>query len=149
MNKNKKLINCLAALSEEITVRSIDESQQKNGRIRFDINVDHAIHTKSCSCGSKRVKKHGFKSAWALHIPQGRRITTCIHYERQRFKCKVCGATFLEDVSWVHNGSHLTVPLFECVDADVRTLMTKNDIAIRLSGDSYPTYLQLLWETYK
>ena len=63
MNKDKKLINTLAALSEEITVRSIEERQLKNGKTHFDICVDHAVHSAPCSCGSNMIKKHGTKSA--------------------------------------------------------------------------------------
>ena len=129
MNKDKKLINTLSALRWEITVRSIEERQLKNGKTCFDIYVDHAVHYAPCSCGSNMIKKHGTKPAWTRHIPLGKRSTTCIHYDRQRFKCKTCGATFLEDIRWIHNGSHLTVSLFDCIDSDVRTLMTKNDIA--------------------
>lgn len=129
MNKDKKLINTLTALSGEITVRNIEERHLKNGKTCFDMYVEHVVHYTPCSCGSKMIKKHGTKPAWAMHVPQGKRSITRIHYDRQRFKCKSCGATFLEDIHWIHNGSHLTVSLFDCIDSDVRTLMTKNDIA--------------------
>ena len=44
MNKDKKLINTLTALSGEITVRNIEERHLKNGKTCFDMYVEHVVH---------------------------------------------------------------------------------------------------------
>ena len=72
MNKTKKIINSLAALSGEITVRAVKEVNQEDGCTCIEIEVDHVIHTRPCPhCGSKKHKKYGKKPSSAWHIPQG------------------------------------------------------------------------------
>ena len=136
MNKTKKIINSLAALSEEITVRDVKEVTQEDGCIRLDVYVDHIVHTRSCPhCGSKKCKKQGKKPSYAWHIPQGKRRPTRIIYRRQRFLCKTCGSTYLEEITWIYEDGHLTSELAGCIITDLHSIMTKNDIA-RINGVS-------------
>ena len=43
--------------------------------------------------------------------------------------CKSCGKTYLENIPWVHDNSHLTAPLADAIQSDLCSLMTKKDIA--------------------
>lgn len=131
MSRNKKIINVLAGLSEEVTVLSVEEIPLKNGDIEVDITVDHKVHVHPCKCGSTDIICHGniHRPSWAWHVPQGKRRPCKIIYQRKRFMCNICGSTFQERIPWIYRDSHLTVPLAECIEADLRTIMTKKDIA--------------------
>ena len=135
MNKNKKLINILAALSEDVTVRDVTEECLGDGTVQINISVDHAPKRPLCICGSKKCRKHGTKKAWTMHIPQGERKPTRIFYDRQRYICKACGKTILEHVDWIYNDSHLSACLARNIENDLKSIMTKNDIA-RINGVS-------------
>lgn len=130
MNKNKKFLNLLAGLRGEVTVRDIREVRQKGGVTLIEIPVDHKIHSRPCDdCGSTYTKKHGLLVFNACHIPQGKRQPCKIICKKQRFLCKSCGNTFVEDVPWLYKDAHITVPLAECITRDLHSIMTKNDIA--------------------
>ena len=136
MNKTKKIINSLAALSGEITVRAVKEVNQEDGCTCIEIEVDHVIHTRPCPhCGSKKHKKYGKKPSSAWHIPQGKRIPTHIIYRKQRFLCKNCGSTYLEEITWIYEDGHLTSALAGCMITDLHSIMTKDDVA-RINGVS-------------
>ena len=97
----------------------------------MDITVDHQVHVHPCKCGSKDIISYGniHRPSWAWHVPQGKRRPCKIIYQRKRFMCNICGSTFQESIPWIYHDSHLTVPLAECIEVDLRTIMTKKGIA--------------------
>ncbi len=132
MSRNKKLANILAGLGKDVTVVSVEEIPKNNGDTEIDITVTHKVRIGPCeTCGSNNVIKHGRKQKASefLHIPQGNRKPCKILYRKQRLKCNECGAFFLEDIPWVYSDSKLTLPLAQCMEEDLGTLMTKKDIA--------------------
>ena len=132
MNKNRKLLNILAGLGKEITVLSINEVSTDAGNKRIDISIDHPVYATYCpECGSAHIKKNGRdrRPSWAFHVPLGKRTQSRIIYSRQHFQCRDCLKRFSEDIPWVYCGSHMTVPLSECITDDLSTLMTKDGIA--------------------
>lgn len=103
MNKGKKLINTLAALSGEITVRSIEEMQQKNGRTRFDICVSH--------CHAHFFKSH-FK-----HIPELYYISFVNHTECAESECAFCF-----NLSWINRKTTLIAIVMNLLKIPVRII---------------------------
>ena len=143
VNKTKKLINLLASLGEDVTIRDANEVHLKNNSTRIDIHTKHKPVKRPCPhCGSHSVKKHGKVPSWAMHIPQGERKSCRLLFKKQRFKCKNCDGTFFEEPSWIFKNSHLTVPLAGCIETDLKHFIPKKDIA-RINGVS-PYFVDLV-----
>ncbi len=143
MNKTKKLLNLLAGLGEDITIRDVSQVRIKSHRTRIDITINHKSHKRLCPhCGSSSCRKHGKEPSWVFHIPQGERCSSRLLFSRQRFKCSVCGGTFFEDPDWIYRNSHLSAPLARCIEEDLHHFIPKKDIA-RVNGVS-PYFVSLV-----
>ena len=143
VSKTKKLINLLAGLGEDVTIRDANEVLLKSGGTRIDIQISHKPAKRPCPhCGSSSIKKHGKEPSWAMHVPQGERRSCRLLFQKQRFKCRTCGSTFFEYPAWIFENSHLTVPLAGCIDKDLRHFIPKKDIA-RINGIS-PYFVDLV-----
>lgn len=63
------------------------------------------------------------------HIPQGKRKPCRVVFHRERYVCKGCGRSFMEQIPWIHENSHMTAALYDCIKKDLHSYTTLKEIA--------------------
>ena len=131
MTQKQKSIHVLTGLGDDVFIGTPEEVTDSRGRTIVQIPVTNRTHTRICpDCGGTDVYIcDSGRDCRAWHIPQGKRKPCRVVFHRERYVCRGCGRSFMEQIPWIHENSHMTAALYDCIKKDLHSYTTLKEIA--------------------
>lgn len=131
MTQKQKSIHVLTGLGDDVFIGTPEEVTDGRGRTIVQLPVTNRTHTRICpDCGGTDIYIcDSGRDCRAWHIPQGKRKPCRVVFHRERYVCRGCGRSFMEQIPWIHENSHMTAALYDCIKKDLHSYTTLKEIA--------------------